>query len=227
MGGRGHVVLPDLFGLSFGPSSPLGGLGYGYGALASLRAGPLSFGITRSEGTGTSGARQEVEAQSLGFSPSVDVFVTNHLSLGGRGHVDYVRAKTSTLTGAAGAAGAAGNAATSGGVESRGYSLGLWPRVGYLLPLGGSLALWPRLSLGIDVARQAYDAAGRALSRRLGAEADLGLVVGITDILFADVGPTLMATRTTSEGDGAYAFLGRSAITEVAGGARASLSLRF
>lgn len=204
--GAGSIVIPDLFGIS---SLPLAGVSGGLGAGGLLFTGPVAFGFTTSE----SGSR----ASSIGVAPSFDVFVSNHVTIGGR--VVAVR-NTSTYVGPAPADGTP--AVTS---SSSGYAVGIAPRVGYLLPLTESLALWPQLGLGVNQSRNELDGFGRTLTRGVAAELEVGLLVPLGKHVVARVAPTLTYNHASNKGSASSGPQGDS--DSIAAGVRGQIGLAF
>jgi len=211
VGGRGRVVLADLLGFRATSGLPTGQTMLGGGA---FRVGPFSFGTTGAEIRHSDGSVTTSRGTHFGLAPSLDVFVTDRLSLGGRGHIDYFSSRYDS------------SGAGMGGLEATGYGVGLWPRVGYVVPLGEAVALWPRLEVGADVTRQAFRTGERSLVRRWGAELDVGLVVRVAKHLLLDLGPVVAYSLTEQDG-GLHASVARATSDGVSGGARASASLQF
>jgi hypothetical protein len=137
----GQIVVDDLIGFRFGTANVpvLNGAGTAPFGL---------FGFTHSEGTVTqpTGAglpptllqnRQDV----FTFAPSLDVLVTDHVSLGGALVLQNFHARI----------GGEGGAFSS---QTDVFSVALQPRVGYLVRLGDDLSLWPRAGFGLAYAQQ-------------------------------------------------------------------------
>lgn len=204
--GRGSVVLPDLFGLSSLPVAGVPGLA-GVGGV--LFTGPISFGFTSSEGGSHS--------SSIGLTPSFDVFVSDHVTLGGR-----IGAFRSTATYVQQpATGGATTATTS----SEGYAIGIAPRVGYVLPLTESLALWPQVGLDVYESRTETDGTGRTLWRSFGAEVELGLLVPLGSHVVVRLAPTLAYSHASSDGPGLSGLSGDG--DSVRAGVRGQIGLAF
>lgn len=182
--GSGAVVFPDIVGIStlplFGAVAPagagaVGGLG---GASGVALSGPISFGSSSGEGGTKSGY--------LGVSPSIDVFVTERLTIGGRvtaGRYTASSVMRSTIPGT--------TQTTALSTGSEGYVLAVAPRVGYLVPLTESLAFWPQVGVMYGQSRSESDRAWRTLSRSVGVEVEAGLVMPIGRHVVVRVAPTL------------------------------------
>lgn len=203
--GRGSIVVPDLFGVSSLSAGGVGGLG-GTGGL--LFTGPISFGTRRTD----DGSR----ATSLGFAPSFDAFVSDHLTIGGR-----IAAFRNTTTHVF----PANDGAPAASTTSDGYTVGITPRVGYVIPLTDGLALWPQLGLGLSQSRYAIQGSGRTLSRQFGAELEVGLLVPLGKYVVARLAPTLAYSHVFDE-DAGSSWL-RSGGETIAAGVRAQIGLSF
>lgn len=203
--GRGSLVLPDLFGIS---SVPFVGGSRVSGVGGILFTGPISFATTTSEG----GSR----ASSIGIAPSLDLFVTDHVTVGGR-VVAFRNTSTYVVPSAGGAASASFSAA--------GYSIGISPRVGYVVPLTDDIALWPQLGLGVTQSRFETEGLGRTLSRGIGAELEVSLLVPLGRHVVVRLAPTLAYNHASNEG---AALSGVSGDGEtIAAGVRAQMGLSF
>ena len=220
VGEHGEVVL-DLFG---GQS----GLG-GYNTFV-LFAGPLSVTSSSSERVDESGARSSHQWKGVGLAPSVDVFVIDGLSLGGRVTAAWLssEARTTAPPGAGGLGGLQG--------ESHGHTIGVAPRIGYALPLSETWAIWPRLSGGVDVTRQQYEGLGRTVSRTFGGELNVGVVLRLGRHALFDFGPVVAYRSTNTDGTpeaggaGVPSALGIGSSEQsssLGGGMRASLRVVF
>src|SRR5262249_49510024 len=120
-GARGSVALDDLFGVRTASPVP-------EGSIAALDGfdftGVVSYGTTHT-------IASNVTATSLRFSPSVDYFVMDRLSLGTRVDGAFVRRWGPSS-------------------QIHGHTVGARPRIGYVMPLGDGMWLWPRLTVGYD-----------------------------------------------------------------------------
>lgn len=218
VGGRHQVVL-DLFG----GRSAIGG----YYRLT-IFGGALSMSSTKTERTDNR-TRSTEKSTSVGPAPSLDVFVTDRLSVGGRASAAWLGSTAKFET-----------APESGPVtsyegESSGYSLGIAPRVGYAIPLADTWALWPRVSVSMDVTRQQFENTSRAISRTLGAELNLGFVLRLGRHALFDFGPIVSYQATSTKGRMGSGVLGDPSpdvmpsqeSSSLDGGLRASLGLTF
>lgn len=178
---RGRIVFPDLIGLS--TTYALAGSVGGVAGLAAT--GPLTVGAH----SGLGGVR----STHLAFQPSAVFLVNDHLTVGGG--VTVARStSTSVSYGAAGAPTAS---------RSEEYSVGLAPRVGYIVPLGRSVLLWPSLELAAARFRYAFEDGTRTLGFRIGAAIDVGVVFPLSEYLFLKVGPSIRYLHGSLEGPGA------------------------
>lgn len=181
----GHLVLDQLSGLRVSASS---GVGY---------AGPagMAFRTTKADATTPGAPGSETSTTSLWLSPSADVFVTEHLSVGGLVEIAH----------------------TWGAVESGGKrlelpgttSLTFMPRVGFYVPIGDRIGIWPRVGLGwSSVESVSFASTGGAPAREtfrsMILDADLSLVYRFTETFFMRAGPevgvTLGGRRSTEAG---------------------------
>ncbi|MBS2015888.1 MAG: hypothetical protein JST00_23575 [Deltaproteobacteria bacterium] len=181
---RGSVILPDIVGVSTLPlvgAVTLAGPGVvgAVGAVGGIGlSGPVSFGFSSGDG----GAK----SSHIGLSPSVDVFVTDRLTIGGR--VTAARYTSSYVSRTTIPGSTQAISSTSG---SEGYVLAFAPRVGYVVPLTDAIAFWPQIGITVGQSRSELDNAGRALSRSLGAEVEAGFVMPIGRHVIVRVAPTL------------------------------------
>lgn len=188
-GASGEVAIEDLVAVR---SSGLGFLGVLGPASSSFGpvAPPALYGIVgyeNGEGEIQPGAGVKVTASNLWVAPSLDVFVTNRVSLG--------------LT--AGIARGWGEQRLSTQEElprerGRSYTLAIAPRLGYVFPLGAGFSLWPRLGVGFtgsraDTAQPTSGGAERTTSTaggiRWSGGVDLGIIFRPTRHLFFSATP--------------------------------------
>lgn len=207
---RGSVILPDIVGVS---TLPVAGAvaPAGLGAVGGIGiTGPISFGFS----SGDAGSK----SSHIGLSPSIDVFVTDRLTIGGR--VTAAR-YTSSYVSTATVPGTTQPVATSG---SEGYVLAIAPRVGYLLPITDGLAFWPQLGVTYGQSRAENDGSGRTLSRTVGAELEAGLLVPVARHVVVRVAPTLAYGYTSSDSTGVFPT---EDTDTVRAGVRAQIGLAF
>ncbi len=178
----GHLVLDQLSGLRVDPNS-----GFAY-------AGPvgIAFRSEKADAITPGAASSEASTTSLWLAPSADVFVTDHLSLGGRIEIAH----------------------TWGAVEGGGRrielpsttSLTFLPRVGFYVPFTDRIGLWPRAGLGwSSVDSVSFVSTGgapvRETFRAMILDVDLSLVYRFGETFFMRAGPeigvTLGGRRTT------------------------------
>jgi hypothetical protein len=182
----GHLVLDQLSGLRIAPSS---GMSY---------AGPagIAFRSERSDSLTPGGPPSETSTTSLWLAPSADVFVTDHLSLGGLAEIAH----------------------TWGAVEDGGKRLELpgttsmtfLPRVGFYVSFTDRIGLWPRAGIGwSSVESVSFLSTGSVPSREtfraMILDVDLSLVYRFGETFFMRAGPEIGVTlggRRTFEGNG-------------------------
>lgn len=130
-GHRGSLVFDDLSGFR---ASALGGVSY---------AGPIGVSVTNlNEATigGVNGDSDTYHFTNFWFAPSLDVFVINHLSVGGLIEVGYTTSSVDRYNVRLGITQTTTNPNTT--------DLTFLPRVGWLFNLGNRWGIWPRLGLG-------------------------------------------------------------------------------
>jgi hypothetical protein len=132
------------------------------------------------------------------LAPSADVFVTEHLSLGGLVEIGH----------------------TWGSLEDGGLRLDLpgttsltfLPRAGFYVPIGDRFGVWPRAGLGWRSVESAQLAAGGAITREtfrsMLLDVDVAVVYRFSEQFFMRVGPEVAVTlggTSTRETNGAGA----------------------
>lgn len=181
----GHLVFDQLSGLRVSPTS---GVGY---------AGPagLAFRSEKLDAFQPGAPGAELKTTSMWFSPSADVFVTEHLSVGGFVEIAH----------------------TFGSVTSNGQKLELpgtttltfLPRVGFFAAFGDRFGLWPRAGFGWTSSDSVSFAAPggapvRETFRSMLLDVDLTLVYRFSEAFFLRAGPevgvTLGGARTREVG---------------------------
>jgi hypothetical protein len=174
----GHLVVDQLCGVRVG--------GAGDAAYAGI-AGVASRTTNAASLEDKDGLRPSVETSltRLWLAPSVDVFVTEHLSVGGRFEVSH-------------AWGFVERAGTNVEVPPL-TSVTLLPRVGFYAPLADRLGLWPRVAIGYttdeSVAWGSSEVGARkASTRAMLLELEVAVVVRMTETFFLRAGPELSAT---------------------------------
>jgi hypothetical protein len=192
----GHVVLDQLSGLRVNPNN-----GFTY-------AGPagIAFQSTKADSIVPGGPASETSTTSIWFAPSVDVFVIDHLSVGGLIEIGH----------------------TWGAVEANGRRLELpgttsmtfLPRVGYYIPITDRVGIWPRTGVGFSsVESVSFLSTGSAPAkdtfRSMVLDVDLSLVYRFGETFFMRAGPEIGVTlggRRTTETAGASAGAGASVL---------------
>jgi hypothetical protein len=190
----GHIVLDQLSGMRINPAN---GFSYAGAAGIALRS-------TRSDSVVPGGPASETSTTTLWLAPSADVFVTDHLSVGGLVEVAH----------------------TWGAVEGTGRRLELpgatsmtfLPRVGFYVPFGDRLGLWPRAGVGWTSTESAsFTSTGGAVTREtlraMVLDVDLSLVYRFGETFFMKAGPEIGVTlngRHTTESMGTSTGAGAS-----------------
>jgi hypothetical protein len=129
-GGRGSIVFDDLSGFR---ATSIGGVGY---------AGPLGVSVQSLNETALdgSGDRSTYHYTNFWFAPSIDVFVINHLSVGGLVEVGVTTSSLDQFH-------AANGTTTSGSLPTT-TDLTFLPRIGWLFDITRRFGIWPRIGLG-------------------------------------------------------------------------------
>lgn len=182
-GAPGHLALDDVIGFHIGSTPfgvPLGTAGLGGFGGDSL-VGASSFDAPSAN----------AKVFSAWLAPSFDVFLGDRFTLGARGVASYLRVGPDDD-------GSSSSSSLGGLASSRGYALGLTPRVGYVVPLGAGAWLWPKIGAGYQVARTQEDSGGAStLSRTFVAEVEAGLVLGLGPWAYLDLAPIASWSSTT------------------------------
>lgn len=182
IGGEGCWVL-DLVGGQIGTIG-IGPLGF---------FGPVSISASSSE-QATPGGTATVKQTSLALAPSLDVFVTERLSVGGRVTAGLVSTSIHQPF--------PGQPSTE--IDTHGFITSFEPRIGYVIPISSSFAFWPRAGVGYQVSRQTDDVTHRrALARTYSVESNLGVGLRLSKHALFDVGPVLAFRHVESEGQDA------------------------
>ncbi len=144
-GQKGQIVIDQLSGFRGGVSGELGGnAAVGANALyPSLDYyGPIGFAVqhySQAASGANAGNSYSVTATTFWLAPSLDVFVINHLSIGGMIQIAYTTASESAPMNPV--------VSRSGDLPSN-TSFSIMPRIGWMFPLSRRWAIWPRLSMG-------------------------------------------------------------------------------
>jgi hypothetical protein len=147
-GQKGQIVIDQLSGFRGGVSGVVGAGANGALYPSLNYYGPIGFAVEHySQAAPPPDAPNSyaVTATSFWLAPSVDVFVINHLSVGGMVQIAYTSASESLPMN--------GTQSTSTSLPSN-TSFAILPRVGYMFsfpdagPFGRRWAIWPRLGLG-------------------------------------------------------------------------------
>ena len=192
----GHLVLDQLSGLR------VNGAGFGY-------AGPagIAFLTQKSDALVAGGASSETSLTSLWLAPSADMFVTDHLSVGGRIEIGHTW----------------GAVTAPGGqrLELPGAtSMSFMPRVGFYVPVTDRIGVWPRAAFGwSSVETASYVSTGspvvRETFRSLALDVDLSVIYRFGETFFMKAGPEVGVTlggRRTEESNGVSSGAGKSVL---------------
>jgi len=192
----GHLVLDQLSGLRVDPTN-----GFAY-------AGPvgIAFRSEKADAIQPGGPASETSTTSVWLAPSADVFVTDHLSVGGLVEIGH----------------------TWGAVEGGGQrlelpgatSLTFLPRVGFYVPFTDRIGLWPRAGVGwSSVESVSFVSTGgvpaRETFRAMILDVDLALVYRFGETFFMRAGPEVGVTlggRRTTESAGTSTGAGGSVL---------------
>jgi hypothetical protein len=172
-GERGSLVFDDLSGFR---ASSIGGLGY---------AGPIGVSVqSLNEATigGANGDTTTNHYTNFWFAPSVDVFVINHLSVGGLVEVAVTSASVDTTLVRLGTTTSASLPTTT--------DVTLLPRVGWLFDITKRFGIWPRLGLGWGERQIAQPNGGGTTSfNAFLLDIDCGFVYRVTNDWFIRAAP--------------------------------------
>lgn len=170
----GHLVLDQLAGMRVSPTGT---------SLAG--AGGIATRTEKTDASTPGGASGELSSTSVRLSPSADVFVTEHLSVGGLVSVEH-----------------AWGAVESGGQRLElpaATSMTFLPRVGFFVGFGDRLGLWPRAGFGWTSHESlSFVSSGSAVThetlRAMLLEVDLALVYRFGETFFMRAGPEVDLT---------------------------------
>ena len=130
-GGRGSIVFDDLSGFR---ASTVGGVGY---------TGPIGVSVQSLDEAiigGGNGDTDTYHYTSFWFAPSIDVFVINHLSIGGLIEVAVTSSSVDQYTARLGT--------TISTTLPTTTDVTLLPRIGWLFDITRRVGIWPRVGLG-------------------------------------------------------------------------------
>lgn len=150
----------------------------------------VAFGTTSTTSpdrvTGTTTTSTTSRTTTFALAPGIDVFVVDHLSIGGEvalGRSSFTSESKVTTPG--------GTSTTSS--DSAETFFGLMPRIGYAIPLNKSFSVWPRAQLGF--LRSSGD---DTTEMRTFAGLDAHFLWHPTASFFLGVGPGFTATLSNS-----------------------------
>jgi hypothetical protein len=189
-GQRGQVVIDQISGFRGGVSS----VGPQNSLTPSVQYyGPLGFAVERYSQTDAANPQNvdSVTATTFWIAPSADVFVIDHLSIGGMVELAYT-----TNSGSVPQAGPAGMARSMSVNLPSSTSFAVMPRAGWMFAFGDRWALWPRLSVGY--ASNAIGGLPNAAGTRnvggssidgLALDLDIGLLFRVNETFFLRLAP--------------------------------------
>ena len=172
---KGHIVLDQLAGLRLNAAS-----GFSYAA-------PMGISVRteKSDALVPGGASSETSTTSIWLAPSADVFVTDHLSVGGLVEINH-----------------SWGAVTSGGqrLELPGTtSMTFLPRIGFYAPFSDRIGLWARAGVGWTSTESAsFDSTGSIpvtqTFRSMILDVDATITYRFTEVFFMKAGPEIGVT---------------------------------
>jgi hypothetical protein len=186
-GQKGQVVIDQISGFRGGVAGVLGSQNELAPTLQYY--GPIGFAIQRYSQVDANFTMNSdnVTATTFWFAPSADVFVINHLSIGGMVEVAYTSNSVSEPT---------GNARSVNVNVPSNTSFGIMPRVGWMFALTDRWAVWPRFSLGYassavgSIPNNAGTAAiGGSSIYGLAIDADVGVLFRVNESFFIRLAP--------------------------------------
>jgi hypothetical protein len=171
----GRIVFDQLSGMRVDPNN---GISY---------AGPagVAFHTEKADAFAPGAPGAETKTTTFWVAPSADVFVTDHLSVGGLIQFAHTSGTTST---------------NGQQLELPGStSMTFLPRVGFYVPFSDRLGLWPRLGFGwTSVDSVVFASAGGApvtdTFRSMLLDVDLSLVYRFSETFFLRTGPEIGVT---------------------------------
>lgn len=182
---KGKVVI-DVFGadLPFGETVPIY---QGY-------VGPLTLYSQHTESSYP--ARTTTTQSDYGVEPSLDYFVGDHLSVGGRAGFVWseVHAYDTSVTFAPMHS------------NMHGFFLEVAPRVGYAIPFTPTFGFWPRVSGGVLGERMASNGGSKTSTVGEFVQGNFALVARLAPHVLLELGPTL-AYRTITSADSPFMHL--------------------
>jgi hypothetical protein len=186
-GQKGQVVIDQISGFRGGVAGTVGR----QNELAPTMQyyGPIGFAIQRygqTDGQFTQNS-DTVTATTFWLAPSADIFIINHLSVGGMVEIAYTSNSASEPQ--------SNSRSASVSVPSN-TSFAIMPRVGYMLPLSDRWAIWPRVSLGyvsnaigsVPVGMGTSSVGGSSIYG-LGLDFDVGVLFRVSESFFLRLAP--------------------------------------
>jgi hypothetical protein len=180
---RGRIVFPELAGITYG----------------GLSAAPYALGAVGGGLLWYSGSSQDYPSNrsvthALGVQPSADVVLANGWTVGGTVSVSHSELTESETTASVPLTPA----------NQSGYSVLGAPRFGRAFDLG-PITLWPKLGVGYGVSRMEQSAgalgpAGRSVTRLVGSQLALDVVLPLSRYVIFDVGPSLAFSHRSVTG---------------------------
>jgi hypothetical protein len=182
-GQKGQIVIDQLSGFRGGVAGAVGENAL-YPSLDYY--GPIGFSVqhySQAAAGPTAGNSIGVTATTFWLAPSLDVFVINHLSVGGMVQIAYTTASESIPTSAI--------VSRSADLPSN-TSFSIMPRVGWMFALTNRWAIWPRLSMGYaSNAIGALDGIGGSSVYGFAIDLDAGVLFRVNETFFLRLAPEL------------------------------------
>lgn len=172
----GHLVLDQLSGFRVGAAS-----GFAY-------AGPvgISYRSTKSSAYVAGDTSTNETTTTMWLAPSVDLFVTDYLSIGALVEVSHSSGTGVTPSGQS--------------VDLPGtLAMTFMPRIGFYAPIGDRFGIWPRAGIGWSSVQEVKflsdgSTASTETFRSLILDVDLTVVYRFTETFFMRVGPEVGVT---------------------------------
>jgi hypothetical protein len=179
LGGKGQLAIDQVSGFRVGPFIPGGGPSVTY-------YGPIGLAVQRYSEAGPNVQGNDVfNTTTIWFAPSLDVFVINHLSIGGMIEIAYTSGSSSVPDPRN------PSVTTSSSIPSQ-TDFTILPRVGYLFAIGQRFGIWPRGAIGY-ASRQYTDTttmpSGRETFRGLILDFDVGAIFRVNETFFLRLAP--------------------------------------
>jgi hypothetical protein len=191
-GQKGQIIIDQISGFRGGVSGVVGAGGGGTLYPSVSYYGPIGFAVeSYSQAAPPPRAPNSfvVTATTFWLAPSLDIFVINHLSLGGMIQIAYTTASESQPR----------NATQSQSTDlPSNTSFAILPRAGWMFPLTDRWAIWPRAALGyvsnavgsVSAAGGNVAATGSSVSG-FAIDLDVGVLFRVNETFFLRLAPEL------------------------------------